>query len=204
LVLGHHAVFRQGDKETRRQGDREIRRGGCRRHSFSLFLPVSLSPCLLVRSSWAWPAAGLVIGIGILAKYTMVLWLPSIALFLLTSPPHRCLLRRPRFWVMTMVAALCCLPILWWNMRHDWVTLRHVGGQAGLRNEASVRWLGPLSSLGVQCGLLLGFWFFAWVAALIAHRPTREPDAGVRYLWWMSVPMFVVFLAFSVRTNIEP
>ena len=154
--------------------------------------------------SWAWPAAGLVVGIGILAKYTMVLWLPSVTLFLLTSPPHRCLLRRPGFWVMTMVAALCCLPILWWNVRHDWVTFRHVGGQAGLRNEAAVRWLGPLSYLGVQCGLLLGFWFFAWAAALIAHRPTREPDAGVRYLWWMSVPMFTVFLAFSVRTNVEP
>ena len=27
-------------------------------------------------SAWAWPAAGLVVGLGILAKYTMLLWVP--------------------------------------------------------------------------------------------------------------------------------
>jgi hypothetical protein len=58
-----------------------------------------------------------------------------------------------------------------------------------------------LNYLGTQCGLLLGFWFFAWVAALIAHRPWHEPDAGLRYLWWLSVPMFALFLLFSVKTE---
>src|SRR5262245_47109402 len=29
---------------------------------------------------WAWPACGAVVGLGILAKYTMLLWLPSFAL----------------------------------------------------------------------------------------------------------------------------
>lgn len=38
------------------------------------------------RSRWAWPATGIVVGLGILAKYTMVLWVPSVSLFLLFSP----------------------------------------------------------------------------------------------------------------------
>jgi hypothetical protein len=36
---------------------------------------------------------------------------------------------------------------------------------------------------------------------MIAHRPGREPDKGVRYLWWLSAPMFVMFLAFSPKTD---
>src|SRR5439155_6901978 len=36
-------------------------------------------------SAWAWPLAGLLVGVGILAKYTMVLWLPSMALFLIAD-----------------------------------------------------------------------------------------------------------------------
>src|SRR5262249_29425818 len=52
---------------------------------------------------------------------------------------------------------------------------------------------------GVQFALLLGFWFVGWVNAMIAHRPWREADAGVRYLWWMSAPMFVFFLLFSPK-----
>ena len=42
------------------------------------------------------------------------------------------------------------------------------------------------------------------MAAMMAHRPWKETDAGVRYLWWMSAPMFVVFGLFSLRTNVEP
>ena len=77
-------------------------------------------------SRWAWPAAGLVVGLGILAKYTMVLWLPSVGLFLLFQPDHRRLLLRPGFWIMSAIAGLCCLPILVWNMRNGWVTFHHV------------------------------------------------------------------------------
>jgi hypothetical protein len=156
-------------------------------------------------SAWAWPAAGLVLGLGILAKYTMLLWVPSLGLFLLLTPGYRRLLVRPGFWVLAGVGALCCLPILVWNVQHDWVSLRHVGGQAGFEEgSATVRWLGPLEFVGIQCGLLLGFWFLAWLAAMVQHAPWREADPGVRYLWWMSAPMFTVFLLFSLKTSEEP
>ena len=158
-------------------------------------------------SWWAWPAAGLVVGLGILAKYTMVLWVPSFGLFLLTTPPCRRLLLRPGFWTLTAVAAVCCLPILVWNRQHDWVTFRHVLGLAGLgasgepREGPRVHWTGPLVYLGAQCALLLVFWFLAWLAALVAHQPLAERDAGVRYLWWLSAPMFGLFLALSLKTG---
>src|SRR5438067_114247 len=45
-------------------------------------------------SVWAWPATGLVVGLGILAKYTMILWVPSFGLFLLAAPERRRLLLR--------------------------------------------------------------------------------------------------------------
>jgi hypothetical protein len=154
-------------------------------------------------SAWAWPLAGLFIGLGILAKYTMLLFVPSLGLFLLFTPELRTGLRRPGFWVMALVGALCCLPILIWNVQNDWVSWRHVSKQAGA-GETGIRWLGPLSYLGTQFGMLLGFWFVVWLAALWRHRPWHETDNNRRYLWWMSVPMFTVFLLFSVKTHEEP
>lgn len=148
--------------------------------------------------AWAWLLTGLLVGVGVLAKYTMILWLPSAGLFLLMTPQRRLLLR-PGIWLTGLVAFLCCLPILIWNAQHDWVTFRHVGGQAGVHE--AVHWLGPLKYLGTQFALLLGVWFFFWIAALIAHAPWRERDDGIRYLWWMSVPMFVVFLLFGFKTD---
>jgi Dolichyl-phosphate-mannose-protein mannosyltransferase len=153
------------------------------------------------RAAWAWIACGLVVGVGVLAKYTMVLFVPSVGLFLLTSAAHRRLLRGWGFWTMAAVGALCCTPILIWNIGNDWVSWRHVSTLAGLDEPSGLQWLGPLVYLGTQCGLLLVFWFVAWLCAMIAHRPWTEPDAGVRYLWWTAAPMFAVFLGFSLKNG---
>jgi 4-amino-4-deoxy-L-arabinose transferase-like glycosyltransferase len=154
------------------------------------------------RAVWAWPAAGLLVGLGILAKYTMVLWLPSLALFLLTTPGYRRLLLRPGPWLLALVAGLCCLPILWWNAEHDWVSVRHVLGLAGVSGQPhGLDWLGPVVFVGVQFALLLGVWFVVWVSAMLASAPWREGRADLRYLWWMSAVMFGVFLMFGLKTG---
>jgi 4-amino-4-deoxy-L-arabinose transferase-like glycosyltransferase len=154
---------------------------------------------------WAWLAAGFLVGLGILAKYTMVLWIPSVALFLLATPRFRSRLWRSGFWSMIAVAAACCLPIVIWNVAHDWVTFRHVAGQAGISSApAGVLWLGPLRYVCTQFALLLGFWFIAWALAMIGLAPWRTLDAGVRFLWWTSTPMFATFLLFSFKTPEEP
>jgi hypothetical protein len=158
-------------------------------------------------STWAWPLLGLVLGLGMLAKYTTIVWIPSAALFLVTTPVYRRLLWSRGFFGMLAVAGFCCLPILIWNAQHDWVTFRHVLGLSGMADGATPSgeprnpWMGPLRYLGGQFVLLLGYWFVVWVAAMIAQRPGREPNEEVRYLWWLSAPMFLMFLAFSPKTD---
>ncbi len=160
------------------------------------------------KSAWAWEACGVVIGLGVLAKYTMAVFVPSLALFLLTTPAHRRQFFSAGFWSMVGVALLCSLPILVWNAQHDWVTFRHVLRLAGLGpadapggGSAGLRWWGPLTYVGVQTAVLLGYWFFVWLAAMAAHNPLRDRSEGVRFLWWLSAPMFLLFLAFSLKTG---
>jgi hypothetical protein len=161
------------------------------------------------RSNLAWEAAGLMIGLGILAKYTMIVFVPSLGLFLLTSRAHRRLLLSSGFWSMVGVAGLCSIPIIVWNGQHDWVSVRHVlrlaglgaAGEEVLRPGPGLHWTGPLRYVGMQAALLLGFWFLAWLCAVALWNPLREGDAGVRFLWWLSLPMFLLFLGFSIKTG---
>src|SRR5262249_48239329 len=117
------------------------------------------------------------------------------------SPGHRRLLFQRGFWVMTGVAVACCLPILVWNLRNGWVTFLHVGRLARLHSGPAVHWGGPLGFLGGQFALLLGFWVVAWAAAMGRHGPSAEPDDRLRSLWWLSAPMFLVFLLFGFKTG---
>jgi hypothetical protein len=124
--------------------------------------------------NWAWIMSGIMIALGVLAKYTMVLWVPSLGLFLLFTPGLREKLLRPGFWGMLLVGALGGLPILWWNYQHDWVSLKHIQGHAGLQGAGQrIHWLGPLHYIGLQFALLLGYWFVIWFLAMVSFRPWR-------------------------------
>jgi hypothetical protein len=166
---------------------------------------VATHHALFGRAFWAWPVAGLLVGLGILAKYTMALFLPSLFLFLLFTRGFRQELRRPGFWSLLAGAAVVgALPIVIWNAQHDWVTFWHVGSLAGIFGTGEEkRWhlLGPLAYIGGQMAILLVGWFVLWVLALVAHRPGVETDPQRLYLWWLSVPVFSLFLLFSLRTG---
>jgi hypothetical protein len=158
------------------------------------------------RSAWAWPALGLGVGLGILAKYTMALWIPSAALFLALSREHRPLARRTGPWFALLLAVLCCVPIVWWNFQNDWVSFRHVGGQAGMTSGGTdgLRWFGPLKFIAEQFALLLGLGFLVWVIAVFARRPQRETGSVHLYLWCLSAPLFLFFALASLRADVLP
>jgi hypothetical protein len=80
-----------------------------------------------------WLAAGLAAGLGMLSKYTMVLYFGGLALFWLTSQG-----KRGRLFLgissAALVSLLCFTPVIWWNSQHEWISfanqMRH-----GFQNE---------------------------------------------------------------------
>ncbi|MBP7748216.1 MAG: glycosyltransferase family 39 protein [Phycisphaerae bacterium] len=158
-----------------------------------------------------WLIAGLMIALGILAKYTMVLIFPMVGLTLLCVPRYRAVLRRPGPYVATLIGGLGFVPILLWNSRHNWVSFRHVAGQAGVAGGPAIEWLGPLSYVTGQAAVVGPIWFVATLCAVVAlwRRPGAEPGellepAATRFLICATVTPWLVFLAFSPITKIQP
>lgn len=148
------------------------------------------------RNGW-WVGAGVAIAVGILAKYTMLLFPAAVVGYLLVH--RRSEFGRPGVWLMLGLSVMGWLPIILWNARHDWVSFRHVLGQVGGGGEGGgIRWLGPVQFLGGQAGMMFGLWLVAFLAAGWRYRPTRVCEPGVRLLWWSAVPVWVVFALVSL------
>jgi 4-amino-4-deoxy-L-arabinose transferase-like glycosyltransferase len=150
-----------------------------------------------------WLPLGFVVGLGILAKYTMGLWLLSAGLYLAASPSRWQVLKQRGLWLMILVACVMNVPILWWNSQNGWVSFRHVGVQAGMEQSTGWNWQGPLVFLAGQLGMLLGVWFVLWLVAVWRYRPIFDQDVSRNYLWLFSVPQFVLFALFSLRTKVQ-
>ncbi|MEJ0070323.1 MAG: glycosyltransferase family 39 protein [Pseudomonadota bacterium] len=127
------------------------------------------------RHRW-WLGVGLALGLGLLSKYAMALFVPSAALYLATSAKHRGVLRT-RWPYMALVLGLALyLPNLAWNLDHDWLSYRHTGDNANLQGSL----FHPLKlaefvvgQFGVFGPLLFGLLLFLAVARL---RPLYRDD----------------------------
>lgn len=108
---------------------------------------------------------GILVGLACLGKYHgFVLGLGLIG-FCLTSPRHRSALRSPWAWLGLGLFVVTIFPILFWNMQHDWVSIR-------FQSERGVPRVGyNLLSVGAV--------FLAEVAYLF-------PTMGLP-LWWVSL-----------------
>ncbi len=69
---------------------------------------------------------GLFAGLAILSKYTGVLLLPSLLLFFLISKDFRPYLLKKETWISVGMALAFTIPIIIWNIKHDWASLYHI------------------------------------------------------------------------------
>ena len=159
---------------------------------------------LLAAWAWAlvfvrrerWLAAGACVAVGVLAKYTMLLFPACVGFYLLAVRPQS--LRERGYWLMLAVGLLGTLPILAWNFAHGGLGVRHVATQAGVAQ--GWHWLGPLEFVGSQFVLLAGVWFCAGCAAVRKY----PRDAEDRYFWWITVPVVAIVFAASFATRTQP
>jgi len=124
-----------------------------------------------------WLAAGVFAGLALLSKFTAGLMLPAVAAFMLLPPWRARWLRSPYPWAAALIAAALFLPVVIWNMQHDWASFRFQFVRATATHVWSLRTLGDF--IGLQFGLV-GFVLLPVVltgVALTAWRGYRRLDA---------------------------
>ena len=105
-----------------------------------------------------WLVLGLALGIGMLFKYTMLLFLPGLLVFCVLRRLSLHWDRRALMGAMLMLAVLgtCAIPVVVWNHRHDWPTYRHLLGNlelpGGDRSQAVAPGANPGANPGVNPG----------------------------------------------------
>ena len=141
-----------------------------------------------------WVLLGLVIGLGALAKYTMLVFVPMAAwAFARTAAPGWW--RRPGPWTAVALALLVLAPNIAWNAAHHFETVTHT---ANLSHKSApgihLNHFGEF--LGAQWGIfgLLAF-------PLLAMRAWSDRSEAARFLRPFTVPYLLVMLALSLVTS---
>jgi hypothetical protein len=173
----------------------------------------ALATCLAVKAiwdgkRWAWIACGVVAGLGFLTKYAMLFWLPFLFLFLAMDRGNRRWLKTIWPWAMVLVAIAFTTPVLVWNARHNWVSLRHVATQTSANDTGGWARRNLLEFVGAQIAIInpaiavlmggavcyaLGYW---------SHSDPNRPQ--MRFLLLLGLPFLIVCLLDSLWTKVQP
>lgn len=151
-----------------------------------------------------WVGAGIATALGILSKNVMVLIIPLVFLYLLITSP-RTLLRKD-FYLFAAISAISFLPILIWNINHDFVTFRHVGTLGGVSGAAggfdwgaAMKYTGEYTT-GQLAAVSL---FFLPFFILIIKRWKVYRESELLFIALPAVLVWILFLGISMVKRVE-
>ncbi len=140
-----------------------------------------------------WLAAGAFAGLALLSKFTAGLMLPAVAAFMLVPRWRGRWLRSLYPWLAALIAFVLFLPVLIWNMQHDWASFRFQLVRATATHEWSLRTLGEF--IGLQFGLV-GFILLPVVLTGVALTAWRGYRRGEPVAILLSTAVIVPFCYF--------
>jgi len=155
------------------------------------------------RDRW-WIVTGLALGCGALSKYNMILFVPGVAIAILTFKRYRHLVTTRRYWLMVLLAALGTVPIIYWNMQHDWISFKFQLDSRLAGNTRSIMHnLGEF--IGGQLGTIgLTLWPVLWFATIkVAWSAYRNNDEQRFFLAWLALPAMLFFTHTALKSKIE-
>ena len=141
-----------------------------------------------------WLLLGAALGLGMMSKYTMVIFPLSALVYLLSERGARPLLWSARAWTAVALGVLLFLPNLWWNWRHGFPTLQHTAEISNL-SHAGLYWSELGEFLGGQFLVFGPVAFGVLLYLLLARVPTLWRERRYWLLACFTVPMLAVISA---------
>jgi 4-amino-4-deoxy-L-arabinose transferase-like glycosyltransferase len=155
---------------------------------------------ILAQPSRRWAIVlGAAIGLGLLAKYAMIYFLPGMALAALFSKHARLAFARREIWLALLLAAVVVAPNIAWNASNNFATFQHTGGLViGEPVRPSV--MRGLEFLAAQFAVFGPVTFAVMMIATVrlGSRELREPD---RVLIAFFIPALAIVTGFAISVK---
>jgi 4-amino-4-deoxy-L-arabinose transferase-like glycosyltransferase len=171
---------------------------------FTTLTLFALAKLIATGSGRWWYATGAALGLAFMSKYTAVLLLPGVFLWMIALPEGRRWFRRPEPYAGALIALLLVAPVFYWNYVHDWASFAKQAGHS-VKDKPASAILSVAELFGGQAGLatpiIFGFCLFGSFFALLRGWKTRDPRWLL--LGTMSAPLFAFFFVHAAQQKIQ-
>ena len=149
-----------------------------------------------------WLLVGLLIGLGLLTKYTMAFFYFCMFLYFLKKGLWKNL-KNPWLYASLIISIIVFSPVMIWNAQHDWVTLKHTAGQAHVYEGFKISLKYFAEFFGSQLAVVTpGAFIFGLYLILRPSALSLKPDIKW-FLICFSMPILIFFLLKSLQGKVQ-
>jgi len=142
---------------------------------------------------------GIILGLMGLAKYTAILLVPPLIVFFLMKKRYDVIFS-PYMFLAAAIALLLILPVIYWNIMHDFISFRYQGSH--VFGSLATSFKSFFASLAAQFGAYSPFLFI--VAVYGFFKVVRDKDDYLRLAVLFGGTIMVFFLMTSVSERTLP
>lgn len=146
-----------------------------------------------------WVLTGILVGLGLLSKYTAAIELISFAAFCAWHRPSRAHFRLATFWSMIVTALLFFIPAIVWNIREHWPTSDWLLHRGGLDKGGGLHPTFVFAFLGEQAGVISPLLFIGLIGLFFRPSLLRKPQPATGYVALLFLPLFALYLLLGLR-----
>ncbi len=151
--------------------------------------PESGKPAWSTKKTWL--TLGVLMGLGLNAKFPIALIAPGMGLYLLTEKRLRQQLATPWPWLAILIATILTSPVFIWNFQHDWPGFKYQFHDRHV-SEGGFDFIRWLQFFGYQILFMTPvvylFLVLAWFKSLSLFN-----KASYRFVFCLSLPMLAIF-----------
>jgi len=153
-------------------------------------------------ANW-WLAIGLFAGLGLLSKYTNLFVGAGIVVWLIALPANWPWLRRWQLWAGGILACVLTIPVVLWNVQHEWASFAKQFGRVGHGTGLTFRYLPEF--VGAYLGLASPVIAIAslWGLGALAHAAARRDQTAMMVVGGI-LPLLGYFGVHALSDRVQP
>ena len=155
------------------------------------------------QAKW-WYLAGAGLGLGLLSKYTAILIVPGIFVYVLLAKSQRRWLITAHPYLALVLAAVIFSPVIIWNYQHEWASFLF---QSSNRFSKMIRFKPEYffqligSQLAMLTPYILVLILIGWIR--IGVLSFKQQNEKYSLLFWLALPVYLIFTVSSFRSLVK-
>ncbi|MDR0617461.1 MAG: glycosyltransferase family 39 protein [Endomicrobium sp.] len=146
-----------------------------------------------------WYITGFFLGLSFLSKYTAILFVLSLAVYMLLDGKLKWL-KNKHFYFMFVISFIIFLPVIIWNSHNEWISFTFQFNHGLSGNKLHLNYL--FEYLGSQCLIVGPFVFVSGIVASIYYLKSKNISYHHkhRFLFSFSFPIIAIFIVTALKS----